>query len=471
MRWLGLLTLLLLTGSVFGQSERYELAVRLKNFEKAWDEHTGTDSRDRALKNLPEVTTQFFSLQLGKAGKLLDDARFQLKSATLPSDDVRFATSLFPDVRTRLVEPGSSLSVTVKPFYDVGFKPSKPYTVKLQLGDGEAVTATPEKYPHKLEVPVPQAETLPQDVLLKYQVLDGKTVLIDRTMTITLGKDATKQAETWLAELKQLKLKPTLETASLKLRANLIKDFATDTVPESDVPLSKYWGEAKELLQAAKDGKPYFTSTRTGDQWINIPTGEGDTTTSTACRWWVPKGAKANTPLVIALHGAGGSENMFFEGYGDGQVVKLCEKRGWFLLSPRAGLGFGGNLPLADMIAVLKQRYPEIDTQKVFLLGHSMGAGMSIGLVQKYPTTFAAVAAMGGAGTVRKDTAKAFENLPTFIGVGDKDFALRSSKALNTTLVTAKATKLIYKEYPKLEHLVIVRQALPDVFEMFDGVK
>ncbi len=471
MRWLSLLTLLLLTGSVFGQSEHYELAVRLKNFEKAWDDHTGSETRDRALKNLPEVTTQFFSLQLGKAGRILDDARFQLKSATVPSEDVRFATSLFPDVRTRLAEPGGSLTVTVKPFYDVGFKPSKTYTVKLQLGDGEAVTATPAKYPHKLEVPVPQAATLPQDVQLKYQVLDGKAVLVDRTMTITLAKDATKQAEAWLAELKQLKLKPTLETASLKLRAGQIKDFATDTVPESDVPLSKHWAEAEKLMQAAKDGKPYFTSARTGDQWINIPTGEGDTATSTACRWWVPKGAKPGTPLVIALHGAGGSENMFFEGYGDGQVVKLCEKRGWFLLSPRAGLGFGGNLPMADMIAVLKARYAEIDTQHVFLLGHSMGAGMSIGLVQKYPTTFAAVAAMGGAGTVRKDTAKAFENLPTFIGVGDKDFALRSSKALNTTLEAAKVTKLTYKEYPKLEHLVIVREALPDVFAMFDKTK
>jgi predicted esterase len=462
MRWF--LTILLLSGAAFGQSERYELAVRLKIFEKAWDEHTAPEARDRALKNLPEVTTKFFSLQLGNAGKLLDEARFQLKSATPPSEDLRFATSLYPDVRTRLVEQGTStLLVTVKPFYDPGFKPTKSYTVKVQLGDGPTDTALVEKYPYKFDVPVPNAKTLPQDVLLKYQVLDGKTVLIDRTMTITLAKDATKQAEAWLADLKQLKLKPTLETASLKLRANQIKDFATDTVPESDVPLSKHWAEAKELLQAAKDGKQFFSTARTGDQWISLPTGEGDTATSTACRWLVP--------LVIALHGAGGSENMFFEGYGDGVVVKLCEKRGWFLLSPRAGLGFGGNLPLAEMIAVLKARYPEIDTKKVFLLGHSMGAGMAIGSVQKSPESFAAVATMGGAGTVRKDTAKVFENLPTFIGVGDKDFALRSSKSLNTALVNAKATKLTYKEYPKLEHLVIVREALPDVFEMFDKIK
>jgi predicted esterase len=463
--------MLLLAGSAFGQSERYELAVRLKNFEKAWDEHTGAESRDRALKDLPAVTTQFFSLQLGKAGKLLDEARFLLTDAKLPGEDLRFATSLYPDVRTRLVEPGGTLLVMVKPFYDPGFKPTKTYTVKLQLGEAPTETVVVEKYPYQFDLPVPDAKSMPVDVPLRYTVTDGKTVLVERSMTITLAKDATKQAEAWLTELKQLKRKPTLETASLKLRANQVKDFATDTVPESDVALSKHWAEASELLQAVKADKPYFTSARTGDQWISIPTGEGDTATSTACRWWVPKGAKADTPLVIALHGAGGSENMFFEGYGDGQVVKLCEKRGWFLLSPRAGLGFGSNLPAAEMIAVLKQRYPEIDTKRVYLLGHSMGAGMAIGLVQKTPEAFAAVAAMGGAGTVRKDTAKAFEKLPTYIAVGDKDFALRSSKSLYNALVKLEARNVTYREYPKLEHLVIVREALPDVFEMFDKTK
>ncbi|MCI0704260.1 MAG: hypothetical protein L0241_24645, partial [Planctomycetia bacterium] len=64
----------------------------------------------------------------------------------------------------------------------------------------------------------------------------------------------------------------------------------------------------------------------------------------------------------------------------------------------------------------------------------------------------------------------AFEKLAVFIGVGEKDaLNLPDARRLNKTL-DGKAKKLVYKEYPTVEHLVIVREALPDVFEMFDGV-
>ena len=75
---------------------------------------------------------------------------------------------------------------------------------------------------------------------------------------------------------------------------------------------------------------------------------------------------------------------------------------------------------------------------------------------------------MGGGGRVR-DT-KAFAELPLFIGVGDKDFALGGARSLKKTLLDGGAKKLTFKEYPDLEHLVIVREALPDVFKMFDDV-
>jgi hypothetical protein len=37
---------------------------------------------------------------------------------------------------------------------------------------------------------------------------------------------------------------------------------------------------------------------------------------------------------------------------------------------------------------------------------------------------------------------------------------------LNEALTAAK--NLTYKEYPNVEHMVIVREALPDVFALFD---
>ena len=63
---------------------------------------------------------------------------------------------------------------------------------------------------------------------------------------------------------------------------------------------------------------------------------------------------------------------------------------------------------------------------------------------------------------------KAFAELPLFVGVGSKDFALRGAEALHKALADAGAKRATFKEYPDLEHLVIVREALPDVFAVFD---
>jgi predicted esterase len=184
----------------------------------------------------------------------------------------------------------------------------------------------------------------------------------------------------------------------------------------------------------------------------------------------VPKGLdpKNPVPIVVALHGAGGSENLFFEGYGDGQIVKLSEKRGWLLIAPRSGLSLvGGGPPVGEIVDELAKRYP-IDPKKVFVVGHSMGAMQTIDAAQRYPGKFAGIAAFGGGGLVRKPDA--FATLPTFIGVGDQDFALGGARNLKKSLESAQAKAVVYKEYEGLEHLLICREALPDAFKMFDGL-
>ena len=202
----------------------------------------------------------------------------------------------------------------------------------------------------------------------------------------------------------------------------------------------------------------------------SVPTGEKGKIV-TPCRLFVPEDLDPKTPvpLVVAMHGAGGSENMFFEGYGAGHIVRLCKDRGWLLVSPRAGLGFGLTPapPVGDIVDELAKHYP-VDPKRVFILGHSMGSSMAFDAVQKDPGKFAAVACLAGGGSVRK--AEVFAELPVFIGVGDKDFAVKTAKGLQANLEKAKAKNVTFKEYPDVEHLVIVREALGDVFDLFDKV-
>jgi predicted esterase len=260
------------------------------------------------------------------------------------------------------------------------------------------------------------------------------------------------------------------ETVTFKARLSLLRDLEEGTIPESDVPAAALLLESASFLPAEGFFTDAFDTEMPGDHRISVPIGEKGKT-ATPCRLFVPEklDAKTPAPLVVAMHGAGGSENMFFESYGAGHIVKLCKERGWLLVSPRAGLGFGlgGAPPVGDLIDELAKRYP-IDPKRVFIVGHSMGASMTVNAVQQWPGKFAAAACLGGGGSVRKPDA--FADLPVFVGVGDKDFALKTAKGLQTALDKTKA-KVTFKEYPDVEHLVIVREALGDVFDLFEKVK
>jgi predicted esterase len=118
------------------------------------------------------------------------------------------------------------------------------------------------------------------------------------------------------------------------------------------------------------------------------------------------------------------------------------------------------------ILDALAQRYP-IDPKRVFLIGHSMGAAHGVALAQQNPGRFAAVAALGGGGRVPKPDA--LKGIPFFVGCGTQDFALASAKALHQALEEAKVP-VTFREYETAEHMLIVREAAPDVFKVFDGV-
>jgi len=298
-------------------------------------------------------------------------------------------------------------------------------------------------------------------------VADGKP-LAKRTVGVSkLGRDAQELIPKCRARLAKSE-NVSLEMETNRRRLSLLRDLEDGTIPESDVRAAELY---TQTLGSVLDGHQFvneFGPETPGDHWISVPTGEKGKTV-TPCRLFVPEklDAKKLVPLVVAMHGAGGSENMFFEGYGNGHIVKLCKERGWLLVSPRAGLGFGITPapPVGDIVDELAKRYP-VDPKRVFVLGHSMGSSMAFDAVQQWPGKFAAVACLGGGGSVRK--AEVFAELPVFIGVGDKDFAVKTAKGLQANLEKAKAKNVTFKEYPDVEHLVIVREALGDVFDLFD---
>ena len=462
-------------GTTTAQDQRYELGRRLKLFEAEWERQPDPKARERALEILPAATKQFLTLQLSAAARTLDDARFALRSATPPTPAERWLAALAVVVDHRLVEPAESgavkLDVEIRPLYELPGEPTFPGAceVRLETPEGRPDSATStrhefESLPTRFTPPCPVPMSPTGDDILASIVISarGKRVAIPILVSV-IPRFSERFAVARAANAAKL---GAIERATVKTRIAELHELSQGGSPETDVPAARLLNELEAVLGIRGDTGT-FAPDKNGQVWLTIPTPDGETT---PCRVYVPPGLDARMPIpvVVALHGVGGSENMFFEGYGAGCVAKACAERGWVLVCPRGGLGFfGGPPPVPDIVAALAERYP-IDTDRVFLVGHSMGAAQTVDLVGKHPDKFAAVAVLGGGGKVRHP--KAFADVPTFIGIGTADFARSGAVKLHRELTAAGAKRVTLREYPGVEHLVIVRAAVDDVFAEFDRV-
>ncbi len=450
------------TQRVDAQADRHELGVRLKQFEQAWEKQTDPAVRKTAVVNIPKVTNQFFALQLGEAGRTLDESRWVLQGKEKPSDAVRYLEAIYPTLDKRIItDPTDPVTVALRTFYTVKTEVPENSFMELRLGIAKPTRPHHVKLPLTITFLVPPSDSVRDESITVTLKLDDQPAATPRTLTVTQWPDGKQRLTALQQAASTIPATPTLEQATLANHTELLSQLAQNTPMETDYPVPQLIAESEAF--AKQPLTPYFTPANPGQYWITVPTGKNQLTT---CRVLVPAGLKKDhpVPVVVAMHGAGGSENLFFEGYGAGHIVRECEKRGWLLVAPRSGLL--GAPPIAAIVEKLAERYP-LDPKRMFLVGHSMGAGQAVEVVQQNPGKFKAVALLGGAGRIRKP--EAFVEIPAFIGVGTKDqLAFTGAKSLSKALTTAGAKNVTYNEYPDIEHMVIVREALPDVFAVWD---
>lgn len=451
------------------QVERYELGLRLRSLETAWDQYATPEARRRAVPFLKQSVNSFFRLRLGEAGKALTEARAALRSATPAPADERWAGALFLKLDKRLLDTKEKeLGLTLAAFYSVEGGPPKDARLRVNLVApggkiGPSIFET-EIAGLPLEKKVPLRNVGEGDYKLRAEILSHGQVLVMIEQAISCADRLAGRLEMLKQAVAGWSDDPaTTDRESAKALVRLLEALANKRTLETDYPAARLLVEAEALVKAVAEGKPYHGKTRTGEFWLTLACPKG----SVPARVLVPEVVKkgAAWPLVLALHGAGGSENLFFDGYGNGAAVNLCRERGWLLVAPRAG-GFGAP-SVAEILDAAAKLYP-VDAKRVFLVGHSMGAAQSVAAVQQTPDRFAGVAAVGGGGFVRQP--KGLERMPFFVGVGAEDFALRNARALADQLEKAGVAKVEWKEYPDVEHLAIVQVALRDVFRFFDRV-
>ncbi|MFN9078050.1 MAG: alpha/beta fold hydrolase [bacterium] len=156
------------------------------------------------------------------------------------------------------------------------------------------------------------------------------------------------------------------EESSLRARIALLSeeiDRTKLTALIADLPRIKH--EVDAALRRAESGARPFAVP--GDSWRMYRV----LGTELPVRQFVPEG-KGPFPLVIAFHGAGADENMFFDGYGGGALLRSASGEAFIAVCPpTVAFGVSPNL-LEAFIEELCKELP-IDRRRIGLMGHSLG--------------------------------------------------------------------------------------------------
>jgi poly(3-hydroxybutyrate) depolymerase len=206
-------------------------------------------------------------------------------------------------------------------------------------------------------------------------------------------------------------------------------------------------------------------------------------------RTYVPTtytGAKA-FPLIIALHGLGGTEDAFFDNY-EKKLPPLAESHGYIVAAPLGyrvdgSYGWGLGNPPADpntkrtqdfseqdvmqVLARVRQLY-KIDDSRIYLMGHSMGAIGTWKIAPKYPDIWAAIAPFSGSGAA--DTLQRIRTVPEIIVHGDADPTVNVAGS-RTMVAKLKelGTEFKYIEVPGGLHSDVVAPNVAAAIDFFDA--
>ncbi|MFM8285550.1 MAG: alpha/beta fold hydrolase, partial [Planctomycetaceae bacterium] len=250
--------------------------------------------------------------------------------------------------------------------------------------------------------------------------------------------------------------------ATLKESQRLVRRLLEKDDAETDLPGDRLLREAEELAVDANRPGGATLWQRPGEYWVTLSNGKR----TQRARLLVPAGeppAGGARPLVVALHGAGGSENMFFDAYGAGKIVRLCEARGWLLVTPGSS-PLGGGLELPEVVAALKAHYG-VDAGRVAVVGHSMGAMQGLQLAGRNPQALKSLAILGGGRPVRSPAG--LREVDLFAAAGAEDFGRGGVRQVIAQWRGA-GLQVEERDYPQVEHLGVVQVALDEVFAQFE---
>jgi predicted esterase len=412
---------------LFGQGApspgRYEMGERLKELDQAW---IATPDKARRLSAVPKITAAvgaFFDGKASEACRALDEAAAALKGRQATPEDA---------ISLRFDPPFAEPKVPAKLRLSWAYIPRENRTVRVQVGR-QSLVATPGR---ELTIEV-RPEQLNPEILLNPEV--------GYLMPVQVGAE---QQGVFLSIIKHAKdrlnaLKNTKQPEAQALVELLRKVFESPAGVEADVPIIQYLFTA-ELLDEGRL-RPERADTLPLVKYKD-----------TYFRATFPRQVRGPLTVVIALHGAGGSENMFFEAYGGGSAVAEATRRNWAFVAPRSSA-----TAIADVIDWIKNRRKQ-PIARILVMGHSMGAGFALNSGGVTPKPSAVAVFAPGAGKLPEG----LEGIPLFISVGKQDLMASGVRTFAQQLAGRK--DCVYEEIDPCEHLMIVGDSIAGAYRFFD---
>jgi poly(3-hydroxybutyrate) depolymerase len=323
---------------------------------------------------------------------------------------------------------------------------------------------------------------------LSIDVADGARALGGTTLAIAVRKGLDDLASRLEADARRA---PEAMRADILFPIDRMKNVNLGRLELRTFDPDRDFAEAESIAAAVRLGKNPFAA-KTGDfkrHYLLESANE-----IMPYRLYVPTsytGAQGGAafPLIVALHGLGGTEDSFFTGY-DNIMPKLAEQHGYIIAAPLGyrvdgSYGWGlGNQPadpntrrlqerseddVMQVLRLVRQQY-RIDENRIYLAGHSMGAIGTWKIAPKFPDIWAAIAPFAGSGT--PSTLERIRHIPQFVVHGDDD---RTVSVQGSRSMVAQAKDLgidvTYVEVPGGSHSGVVPPNLPGMFEFFNTHK
>jgi pimeloyl-ACP methyl ester carboxylesterase len=202
--------------------------------------------------------------------------------------------------------------------------------------------------------------------------------------------------------------------------------------------------------------------------------------------------AQKPMPLIVDLHGLNITplQQILFDGTTD-----FAERYGFIVLAPmgfnvsswwgsRAGTPVDtaavkpgadvrySNTELAEidtmtLLKSIRQQYA-VDSERIYLMGHSMGGAGTYYLGGKYNEIWAGLAPISGAGGITEGTAERYKSLPMLIMHGARDSIVPAANSRRAVAaLQAVGAPCIYLEFPDKDHEFWIRRGAPEMEKVF----